>query len=857
VFQWYYEKIILNAITIYQSLLIIIVNEFSLPILLRTLFAPWRQDIAPLRGSLDQVFHILIENIISRFVGFMVRFFTLITGGVVLVLFSLVSVGVFVLLLLMPLFPPATAILYLIYYQERQKKPKTKYTLPQVLSSPLAKDSQTLLPYVETESRQIYHHNQNSYENFLSCFFAQPRILFILNHLGITKEMVLAQSSKQANTQKILVDAAASSKGETITAPDVLFGIYQNDVGIQRFFQTLKITKEDMQNLINFEKAYYQTLHKPSPLLHPELIRSSGGIGRLWSAGYTPTLDRFSREITPETQMLNPLHFEAHKNKIAEIERILGRSGKHNVILVGEPGTGKRTVALGFASRIILGDTIPALAHRRVIEFNLDLLLAGAYSLGETEERLVAALNEAVRAGNIILFVDNIERLFEPKEAKAGSLDISAILLPYLQRNDFQLLGTTSYEGYYRWIESNPIIAANFEKIEIKEPSPEETLKILFEIALYLEAEQNILILYPALKAVLSLATKYLGEKKFPEKAIDLLDEVVSYTVNQKRAKIVSEKEVEEVISNKVKISVGELEKSEKQRLINLEKEIHRRLINQEEAVKAIAASIRRARTGVRPAEKPIGTFLFLGPTGVGKTECAKSLAAAYFGDEKKMIRFDMTEFQDTSAVTRLIGSQKIGEVGLLASQVRENPFSLILLDEIEKTHPHVLNLFLQILDEGKMTDGMGREVDFKNTIIIATSNAGSEWIREKTQNRQPIEKNLLLDFLLKQGLFRPEFLNRFDEIIAFRPLNILELEQITTLMVEKIEKSLAEKQIKIVLTPGARRRLAQIGFDPQLGARQLHRTIQEKVENRIAQAILQETLKEGGTFTISEDMVE
>ncbi len=854
-FLWYYKAVILNAITICQSLLTIIANEFSLPILFKTLFAPWRKDTAPFSGSLDQIFKIALDNLISRFIGFFVRFFTIIIGLTFLLVLLVLSFCAVTLLALLLIFPPSTLIIYLIYSAKRIKKPATKYSLGQVLSSKVAKDPDTLLPYVDYRQRRAYANSQN-YPTFLKPLFADPRLLFIFNHLGITKELALSQSVSQTDIKKVLTDAAASSSGEEISPPDLFFGVYQNDSGINKLGDNLKLKKEDILNLITFEKAYYKTINKPSPLLNPNLIRSSGGIGRFWSSGYTKALEQFSREIEPDLQSQNPLHFEAHKNTISEIETILGRSGKHNVILVGEAGTGKRTVGLGFASRVILGNTIPSLAHHRVIEFNLDLLLSGSQSLGDTEERLTACLNEAVRAGNIILFVDNIERLFEQKDFKAGAMDLSSVLLPYLQRNDFQLIGTTTFPGYHKWIEPNTTLAACFEKIEIKEPSPDETLKILFEVALYLESGKKILILYPALKEIISVSEKYVGERKFPEKAIDLLDEITSYVINQKQGNIISEKEVDEVVGAKTKIPLGELQKSEKDRLINLESEIHKRLINQEEAVKAISDSMRRARAGIKSKEKPIGTFLFLGPTGVGKTECAKSLAFAYFGDEKRMLRFDMTEYQDANSIARLVGGST-GEPGILTSRIRENPFSLLLLDEIEKANQNVMNLFLQILDEGKMTDGQGREVDFKNCIIIATSNAGSEWIRERTQNKKPILKNLFLDFLLKRGMFRPEFLNRFDGVVAFRPLAAIELEQVVQLMIKKVEKTLSEKQIKITLEEAAKKKLAQIGFDPQFGARALYRVIQEKVENKIADEILKETLKPGDVFTITEKMIQ
>jgi len=852
-FSWYFSDIVSKAIIIFRSVLTIVINAFSLPVLLKTLFAPWRKDIAPLEGSLEQIFHRAIDNLISRFFGFTIRLFTILAGLAVLIATGILGIAAIGLLSLFAIFPPGTLIIYLVFEHEKAKHPPKPYPLKQISQNKEIKED-VLLPYIDYKERQIYQ-KKEKYQTFLWRILQNPRMFFVLNHLGLTKQSILDITSSSLEPQKILTLAAQNCPGNNIAAPDLFLACLLLDNNLQKAFERISISQEDVKNVVDWERAFYLTISQPSPLLNPSFLRSSGGIGRFWSSGYTPTLDHFSREIGNSTAAILPIHFEAHKNTISEIETILGRLGKHNVILVGEPGTGKRTVALGFANKVLIGQTIPSLAHNKVIEFNLDALLAGSESLGETEERLVAALNEAVSAGNIILFVDNIERLFEGSKSKPGVIDLSAIMLPYLERNDFQLISTTSFEGYHKWIEPNTTLASNFEKIEIKESSKEEALKILEETSLYLESKEGILILYQALKEIVDFSDKYLGEKKFPEKAIDLLDETSSYLINSRQGKILTQKEVEEVVSVKTKVPVGKLEKTEKEKLINLEEIMHKRLVNQDEAVKEIASCLRRVRAGVKSSQKPVGSFLFLGPTGVGKTESAKTLAEAYFGDENRMLRFDMTEFKEENSISRLIGT-KTGEPGLLTSKIREAPFSLLLLDEIEKASLNVLNIFLQILDEGKITDSLGHEVNFKNTIIIATSNAGSEWIREQIQAVHTINKNQLMDFLLKRNLFRPEFLNRFDAVVAFRPLLENELEKVVDLLIKKIEEGVKDKQIKIVLEPKARQKLAHIGFDPQFGARALQRTIQEKVENRLADAILKDELKPGGVFTISEEMI-
>jgi len=427
---------------------------------------------------------------------------------------------------------------------------------------------------------------------------------------------------------------------------------------------------------------------------------------------------------------------------------------------------------------------------------NIDAALAGATSLGETEERLVLALNEAVRAGNIILFVDNIDHLFEQREAKPGALDLSALLLPYLQRSDFQLIGTTTYDGYHRWIESNPNLANVFERVEIKEPTPQQTLKIIEETALHFEARYKILILYQALKEIITLSDRYLGDRRFPEKAIDLLDEVCAFVAESKKKSLLTEEDVAELITQKIHVPVKEAEVEEKEKLLNLEARLHQRLVNQEEAVKEIAESLRRARTGLTPENRPIGSFLFLGPTGVGKTELAKTVAEVYFGKEERMIRLDMSEFQTKESLGRLIGNPAEPR-GVLTEAVRRAPFSLLLLDEIEKSHPDILNVFLQVMDDGRLTDWQGRTINFTNLIIIGTSNAGTDYIQKELALGKRIEE--IRETLVKEKIsnyFRPEFLNRFDAIVVFKPLGKKEIKEITKLLLKKLSAQLEQKGV-------------------------------------------------------------
>jgi len=376
---------------------------------------------------------------------------------------------------------------------------------------------------------------------------------------------------------------------------------------------------------------------------------------------------------------------------------------------------------------------------------------------------------------------------------------------------------------------------------------------LLENLALLLEYKYKKFISYPSLRDIIVYCSKYLPAIPFPEKAMDLLDTVVVYLA-QTKEKILLPKHVAKIVSEKTQIPVGEIEVKEREILLNLENLIHQRIINQEEAVKEVSAALRRARAEVTAGKGPMGTFLFLGPTGVGKTETSKALAEIYFGSETRMIRLDMSEFQNVGDIPRLIGSP--GQEGLLTTAVRESPFSLILLDEIEKAHPNILNLFLQVLDEGHLTDGLGRKVDFKNTIIIATSNAGAEIIWKDIRENKKLEiiKEDLLDVLFEKAIFRPEFINRFDAVTVFKPLSKENLLDIAELMLQKIKKNLAQKDIEFIITQPLKAKIAELGYDPTFGARQMKRVIQDKVENILAQAILSGELKRGNRAEIDPE---
>ena len=653
---------------------------------------------------------------------------------------------------------------------------------------------------------------------------------------------------------KLAADFALTEKHRQVEVADIFYGLSQTDEFLKKVFFAYNLKTEDLANIVYWENSVFSEQERRKKFISPEFWSKTGGIGREWSFGYVPNLEKYSADISESIKRTGlGLHIIGHNREIRELERILSRSGKNNVLLIGEPGVGKKTAVLGFVQQILKDRAARVLRYKRLVQLDLGRLLAG--DPAQIEAKMVVALNDAVSAGDIILFVEDIHSLFGGGQSKIGAVDASEVLIPYLQSSNLQLIGTTTFADYHKFIESSSSLAANFEKIEVSEPDEAATIRILEDTVPFIEGRNKVLVSYRAISEIVKLSKRYIVGKPFPEKAIDLLDEVAVYVALKTKDKMVLPEHVQKIVSEKTKIPTGEVEASEKEKLLNLEQFLHQRVIDQEEAIKSIAEAMRRARAGLKTEDKPIGSFLFLGPTGVGKTETARALAESFFGSEKSMSRLDMSEYRTPQSQDRLIGTVDGGE-GVLTYQIKENPYCLLLLDEIEKAHPDVLNLFLQVLDEGRLTDRLGRTVDFSNAIIIATSNAGAELIRESVKAGEAAEmlREKLLEYLQRQGIFRPEFLNRFDGVISFKPLTVDEIYQVAELMLKKIAANLKqEKEIELVVQSPAVRRLAQLGYNPEMGARPMQRVITDKVENWLAERLLRGDIKKGDRVEFSE----
>ncbi|MEA3344189.1 MAG: AAA family ATPase, partial [Patescibacteria group bacterium] len=606
----------------------------------------------------------------------------------------------------------------------------------------------------------------------------------------------------------------AGKKGHfRIEMGDILSALAQKDSVFKEVLMQNKLKADDIYNLVWWFEDIEDEYEKRKRFWDYENLSKRGTLARKWTAGYTITLDKYSNDVK-ELVSRNRSKFIGYKQEMDMIERVLARDEGNNVLLIGQPGIGKRSIVYALMEKIISGNSLPQNNYKRLVEINMSALLAQIDSVEVLETVLDKIFQEARDAGNIVLVIDGFHN-YIGQIPKPGVIDISGIIAPYLKFSQFQVIALATYEGLHTNIERNSSIIPLFQKVEVSEISEKDTLSILGHLAFSLEDKNKVFISYQSLSEIIFLTERYSSSAVFPKKAIDILYEAVVYVANSKRDKIVLPKHIAKIITQKTEIPVGEIEEKEKYVLLNLEKLIHKRIINQNQAVKDISTALRRARSDISVKKGVMGAFLFLGPTGVGKTETAKALAKVYFGSEERIIRLDMSEFQETKDISRIIGSKEMK--GLLTVPVKENPFSLILLDELEKANPGVVNLFLQVLDEGHLTDGLGRKIDFKSTIIIATSNAGYKIILEalnrKTKWAEVKEK--ILGYIFEKGIFRPEFINRFDQVVVFSPLSKENLLAIAELILSKLKKNIKNKEIEFIITEDLKEKIVELSYNP------------------------------------------
>ncbi|MEV6110408.1 AAA family ATPase [Streptomyces sp. NPDC051940] len=634
----------------------------------------------------------------------------------------------------------------------------------------------------------------------------------------------------------------------------------------------------------------------------------AGGAPAAKAPSSTPTLDEYGRDLTEEAKAgkLDPVVGRAEE--IEQTVEILSRRAKNNPVLIGEPGVGKTAIVEGLAQRIVSGDVPSTLADKRVVSLDLAGLVAGAKYRGEFEERLKNVIDEVKAAEHsTILFIDELHTVVGAGAGGEGAMDAGNMLKPALARGELHVVGATTIDEYRKHIEKDPALERRFQPVMVAEPSVTETIEILQGLRDSYEAHHQVRFTDDALVAAAELSDRYVSDRFLPDKAIDLIDQAgarvrlkslgkstevtgredklaklnrekdeavaaedyakaseVKQRIAETEAELagvgerregvmaVTAEDIAEVLSRRTGIPVAQLTENEKERLLKLEDALHSRVVGQDEAVTAVSEAVRRGRAGMADPNRPVGSFLFLGPTGVGKTELAKALAELLFGDEHRMIRFDMSEFQEKHTVSRLIGAPPgyVGyeEAGQLTEKVRRQPYSVLLFDEVEKAHPDVFSALLQVLDDGRLTDAQGRTVDFRNTVVIMTSNIGAHRILAHKGNVEDIKPELMEDL---RARFLPEFLNRIDEIIIFHGLAEEDLTEIVDLLLEQTRRRVRGQGAELEVTEAAKKRLVALGHQPEFGARPLRRTLQTELDNRIASLLLRGDVHEGDTIVV------
>ena len=642
-----------------------------------------------------------------------------------------------------------------------------------------------------------------------------------------------------------------------ISSLDILWAISRQKNLVQMIFDEFGISPEEIERIIKWIELEKQIRKWQRAFFWPRLFKPKGKLNRAMTAAATPLLDRVSQDLT---LLAKQGRFEFVVNRQKEIEQIFNffSLDKSGVILVGLSQIGKKAVLKKLAQMMTEENVPKFLQDKRLVKLDLASLVSLSGAKEKGEEYLKRIIFELERAGNIVLVIEDVDNLVGLRRQSSG-LDFAEILASALDNRDFFFIGTALPEGFSSKIEGR-ILGRLLNKIEVALPPRDLLWQILISKTFVIEKELRIIFSADALDQAIDLADRYLYGQALPAKAIGLLEEAASLIRNQRgKDSLIKGSDITQLVARKVKIPLGQVKETEKEKLLHLEEVIHRRLINQEEAVKAVAASLRRSRLELKEQKKPVCNFLFIGPTGVGKTELAKTLAQVYFGDEKRMIRLDMSEYQEKRGLRRLIGSriEEGLQRGYLTEAVKRQPHSLLLLDEIEKAHPDILNLFLQVMDDGRLTDVSGETINFTNIILIATSNAGTSFIQKKISQQvgyQEIYQNLKEEVLLEY--FRPEFLNRFDKIVLFKALTMENMFKITRLFLKTVKGRLKEKGVDFEIAEEAIEELAAQGFDPLDGARPLRRIIQEKVENIVARLFLENKIRRRDKLLLKKGLV-
>ncbi len=842
--KWWLIVAPLRIFNIFRRITILLNNELSFSLNIKLLFTPLFGDYTKAGRLIG--FFVRIEEVLfgTFFVGllFIFSFFTP---------FIWWALPIYIALQIKLWIVPLIIVAFLIHEYNTS-------TIPSKRSIQVS--GTEVLKAFRPEAKLHYTAMSEDASEVLKKFLNSPRITYLLQKVELNKQEFKMKLNEAPKVDYASVASSAHKmslkyKTRYVEVEHLFYGYLENIPKIDILLFTFGITLKDIESAVDWVLYEQEEASRMYFWQTDYVLPKMGGIGKGMTGRVTPYLDSVSQDFTKLANSKKQEHFIIHKAEIAKVAEILS-SSKVNVLIIGEPGSGKTTIIKNMAAQILQGTEYKSLKFKRIVGLETGPLLAGVKTAGDLATKFKKIMDEVESSGDIILFLDEIHNIVA--SAGDGNIDTSSaysILEPYLSSNRIQFVGATNIENYRKYIEPNGSFSRLFHIVEIQQASKEDTLEVLKYVGKKLERSNGIVITLPALTRIIDLSAKLIQDRVFPDKGVDILSRtVVSLS---KGTKYLTSEDVAKEISNVTHVPVAALSEDESSKLLNIEDEMKKRVIGQEQAIVQIGSALKRARAGIRNESKPMASFLFVGTTGVGKTETAKTLARTYFGQEKAMIRIDMSEYQQLESMNRLIGTPDNKSKGILTEAVRTSPFSLILLDEIEKAHPNILLVFLQVLDDGRLTDASGRVIDFTNTIIIATSNVGTKAIQEVAQRNGEFTEMQTVAMKEVRDKFAPEFLNRFNGIIVFRPLSLDSVQKIANLMLENVKKMAEAKSIKVFFKPELIQELIRRGYSTEWGARQLARVIENTVESYLAVKMISKELKMGDTAYLGTEIFD